>query len=214
MPHRNTEFMQKRRKQFFENLKRLRNKSEKIPEAEIKITRGSNYSGYFGNPIFRDKPEKAAEIVFHLDSLPAHRGSIKQKYQWSKPDSIVHSAISIVEGKAVLTVIQETARLKEAGLTDKERKKYRNGHIATLLAAYDYCKEKNLPFYAVHPSNYQALHSVGGLMSPEMAENYKKTLEALMDGLNLKVTEVSTENEIGEYYPRFFGLKLLKFEEK
>ena len=173
-----------------------------------KLTRDSKGGGYFGS-FTGDKP-KARDLVFHLEALPKHRKEMTKhkRYRWAEAGSVGHTTLSVFPEKkaAVLTTIQSTVDLKSTKLTNQERQRYRNWHLATALTAMVYCRNRGFRLYAVSPKNYRAVHHAGHLLlKAETEESFRgaakelkklgvpKTKVKLMEGMSRDIVNFYEE---------------------
>ena len=186
-----------------------------------RIERNYSGSGYFGNLFLlkgkRMPPGKT--LVFHLMPIKRDHPHIlpHRKYSWAYPGSVGHTAILIHPRKkvAIVTCIQGTVNFEK--LPFKLRSRYRNWHIATLISAIAYCRNRGIKLYAIHPEVYGDVHEYysGVHLFPRKSSGtiidfYRKTLENAAKALDLKLREVQTKNVLGETYTKYFGLKVLK----
>ncbi len=173
-------------------------------------------SGYFGN--WRgERPSEGRELVFALKALPEHGKVVEKgrKHSWANPKVIAQTSTWFFPEKkvAIITVIQPIADLKRAGLSSRERSRYRYAEIASTMAGIEYCKRHGIRLFAVHPHNYQALHEQEGAMSTDIPSFYARTLENAAKGTMFKWKRMDAQKDsFWEKKTRFFGAELLELE--
>ena len=184
-----------------------------------RLERNNLGSGYFGNFYAPRRMPPGKQLVFHLMPIKADESIISKhrKYSWAFPKSIGHTAIFLHPKKnaAIVICIQNTTRLEK--LPSNLRSRYRNWHIATLISAITYCRNRGIKLYAVLPQNYEDIHNYSAQLSlfPKkkkgtIATLYETTLKNAAKALGIKMRNVKTENVFGDLYSSYFGIELLK----
>ncbi len=115
-------------------------------------------------PDFPGLRQRAFSLFPQREDFAAIAGA--RKYDWAKNGEVCLTGVVVVPEKnaAVITTIQPL--LDSTRVSAKLRRKYRNAHLATALAAVAYCRKFGLSIYAVHPDNYSALHHQTGQDDP------------------------------------------------
>lgn len=188
--------------------------SQKPPRGEIKIS--STGGGFFWTPFSREPSEaEMREWTFALFPEKEDRIDLymAKKFPWALPESIFVTSIKVIAGKnaAVITTIQPVVDYSK--LNAKVKRKYRNGHLATAIAAASYCRAHGIRLYAVDPKNYRDLHHQSGTMGGEIAGLFGKTLAnlsmAIGNPANGSLHLVETDAAIGPEFTKHFGARLV-----